>query len=274
LESYVSAEPSATATARSFDKLSQFLGARVTLQPDYSTEIIIPATDHLLDETGRHGDLALMCAIDVATGMASSMSKETTTATLTSDLSVDMIAPPAPGPLRTTGRVVNVGKRIIMNQAIVTDSTSATVAFATAGYAPIGEAKFNGATHRPLGETQDLAAPEYAQTPIAEYYSTAPSLEVPDAISSIDLNEMTANPFGFLHGAVGAHLFLSGARRHGIVRPNTFTVRYLRPVAQGPADVLVEDLFENGDVVGMRLSLIDRGTGKIASIAHVAGRTS
>lgn len=262
---------SPTETAQSFDSLSRYLGAQVTLCADSSTDIVIPAVEHVVDAGGRHGELAIMCAIDIATGMASSLATNSPGATLTSDMSIDLLAQPAPGELRTVGRVIKMGKRIIMNEAVVTDSTGRTVAFATAGCAPVGEiaSEFTSNRFEP-GQTIDLSAPELAGVPIEQRYDTTPT-DGSGAVASIGLSKMTANPFGFLHGAVGAYLLLSGARRAGMQQISSITIRYLRPTSQGPADVLVDEIFRSARGTGLRLSLRDRASGKVACVAHVVG---
>ena len=269
-------DPSAVEIAQSFDCLSRYLGARITLRADRSTDIVIPAAEHALDSDGRHGELALMCGIDIATGMASSMASESTGATLTTDMSIDLLDRPAPGELRTVGRVLKVGKRVIVNEAVVTDRTGRTVAFATVGCSPVGDIRSDLQTGGFLPDrTIDLASPELAGQPIGQAYNTSPPDggfgDAPAPLASIALNSMTANPFGFLHGAVGAYLFLSGARRAGVKQPGSLTVRYLRPTTHGPADVLVDDVFGNGGMTGVKLSLRDRATTKVACVAHVAG---
>ena len=266
--------PSAADPAQSFDGLSRYLGARVTLREDRSTEIVIPAADYALDPEGRHGDLAITCAIDIATGMASSMAGDSPGATLTSDMSIDLVAEPSPGELRTVGRVIKMGRRVIMNEAVVTDSTGSVVAFATAGCAPMAEISWDlhSDGFRP-GTTVDLSSSEHTHRPIATLYDMTPTVDVPaDApapVASIELNRLTANPFGFLHGAVGASLLLAGARRSGLQQVSSITVRYLRPTTHGPADVIVDNTFGGGR--GLKLSLRDRATGKVACAAHVRG---
>lgn len=261
--------------AQSFDSLSRYLHARVTLREDFSTDILIPGTAHAQDTDGRPSDLAIMCAIDIATGMSSSMAPGSPGPTLTSDMSIDLLARPVAGDLRTVGRVIKMGRRIIMNEAVVTDSSGSTVAVATAGCAPVGgapsELRIGG--FRP-GQTLDLSAPELAEQPLERVYDTTPDAvgaDRPAPVASIALTRMTANPFGFLHGAVGAYLFLSGARRVGLQRIHSITVRYLRPTTDGPADVLVDETYRSAQSTGLRLTLRDRATAKVACAAHVVG---
>lgn len=258
----------------SFDSLSAYLGSRVTLLPDGSTEVVIPGADRLLDAGGHLSELAVLCAIDIATGMGSVAAADPPMVTLTSDMAVNLLAPPAPGELRTVGRVVKPGKRIIMTEAVVTDSTGATVAVATVGCAPMKEIspRFVGGI-RP-GETRVLELPEWASVPIEQQYDTTPFETVggvPAPVASIQLTPRTANPFGFLHGAVGAHVLLSGARRAGLTQVDSITVRYLRPTTEGPADAIVNEVFRSDPSTAVSLSLRDRGTGKIACAAHVVG---
>lgn len=265
---------SATKISQSFDRLSRYLGASVTLHADSTAEIVVPDADHVLDAAGRPSELAIMCAIDIATGVASSMASGRPTATLTSDMSIDLLAAPARGELRTIGRVIKAGKRIVLNEAVVTDSTGQAVAFATAGCAPMGEiptGEHIGGIQ--LGQTHVLSTDRPATLPIDAEYDTAPidSADDTSPVASIELSPRTANPFGFLHGAVGAHLLLTGARRGGLRTVRSITVRYLRPTTEGPADVLVDETFSSPEATTLKLSLRDRGTGTLACVAHAVG---
>lgn len=260
--------------SQSFDSLSTYLGSRVTLQPDGSTEVVIPGADRLLDASGHLSELAVFCAIDIATGMGSVAATDPLMVTLTSDMAVNLLAPPAPGDLRAVSRVVKPGKRIMMSEAVVTDSTGATVAVATVGCAPVKEIPPRFVGQIQPGETRVLELPEWASVPIEQQYDTTPievAGGVPAPVASIQLTPMTANPFGFLHGAVGAHVLLSGARRAGLRQVDSITVRYLRPTTEGPADAIVNEVFRSDPATALSLSLRDRGTGKIACAAHVVG---
>ncbi|WP_146135344.1 PaaI family thioesterase [Antricoccus suffuscus] len=266
--------PAPAMTSQSFDSLSAYLGSRVTLQHDGSTEVVIPGADRLSDADGHLSELAILCAIDIATGMGSVAATDPPMVTLTADMAVNLLARPAPGDLRTVGRVVKPGKRIIMTEAVVTDSTGSPVAFATVSCAPVKEIPRGFAGRIQPGDTRVLDLPEWASVPIEQQYDTTP-VEVagsgPVPVASIELTPRTANPFGFLHGAVGAHLLLSGARRAGLAQVDSITVRYLRPTVEGPADVIVDDVFRSHPSTALSMSLRDRGTGKIACAAHVVG---
>lgn len=270
----VPGSPSPSLVSRSFDSLSGYLGSRVTLRADRSTEVVIPGEDRILDAGGHPSELAILCAIDIATGMGSGAAMETPMVTLTADMSINLLASPAPGDLRTVGRVIKPGKRIVMTEAVVTDSVGTTIAVATVGCAPISEIPPSLAGRIQPGETHVLERPEWATAPIEQQYDTTPSSVdggAPAPVASIELTPMTANPFGFLHGAVGAYLLLAGARRAGLSQVDSITVRYLRPTTEGPADVIVNDVFRSDRAAALSLSLRDRGTGKIACAAHVVG---
>lgn len=270
----VPGSPSPATLSPSFDSLSGFLGSRVTLLSDRSTEVVIPAADRLLDAGGHPSELAILCAIDIATGMGSGAATDPPMVTLTSDMAVNLLAPPAPGDLRAVGRVIKPGKRIIMNEAVVTDSAGSVVAIATVGCAPVKEIAPRLAGRIRPGETRVLEVPEWADMPIDQQYDTTP-LEpadgMPAPVASIDLTPKTANPFGYLHGAVGAHLLLSGARRAGLTQVDSITIRYLRPTTEGPADAIVNDIYRSSQSTALSLSLRDRGTGRIACAAQVVG---
>ncbi|MGW0036719.1 PaaI family thioesterase [Gordonia sp. NPDC003376] len=258
-------------TAVRNDWISGYLGMRVERGTDDTATMTVPVDERLDDDALGVHPVALLMAIDMAAGLSAGY-LALPRWTLTVDMSIAFLPGPVRGELRAVGTPTHIGGRLGLAEVSVSDGDDRTIAIASVNHALVPTRGAMPFVDMRPGEVTLPKRPDWAHESARDLYrpERVPGQELSSA--RLPLTDATTNPWGLFHGAVLGHLALDAAGRAGITRPESLTIRFLRPTRVGPAHAaVVSTTVGTGGTVCV-VHLTDTHDDTLTCLAHVRGR--
>lgn len=255
--------------AEAFEHIPGRYGYTVERTGTAATAGRIPLSPSLVDDRGGLRTAAVLMGIDMTCGMAGGLGVLPNW-TVTADADVHLVGACSIGPLRVDAVNVRAGRSMSVVEARAVDEGDgdALVALATANHGVLVSSFEHRLATASNGEVQRFARPDHDPDASLESYFGLESTA--DGVA-IALDERTTNPWGIFHGGLHGLLVDTCARRAGLGEVHHVSMRFLNAVREGPAVALATEVLPRGRNRIVRVEVRDRGTDRLAVIAHVTG---
>lgn len=252
------------------DSLAGYLGIQVQRTDDKTAALRIPVDGRLTDDCGAVHPVALLVLIDMAAGLCVGF-QSLPRWTLTIDMAIELCPGPVTGDLHAVGTPTHVGGRMGLAEVRVTDDTGRTVALASANHALVPAPEQMPLTDLQPGDTAEARRPDWAGENARDLYAAVAVADTNLPSAELRLTAATTNPWGLFHGAVLSHLAVEAAGRAGVHRPESLTIRFMRPTRVGPAQATVTSTTDTGNDSICVVRITDSHDGTTTCLAYVRG---